>query len=32
VDEAFLETKRLSERLPDIGRWFHDDDGSVADW
>ena len=31
VDEEFLDQNRLGA-LPDPGRWFHDDDGSVADW
>jgi galactonate dehydratase len=31
VDEAYLAARPLA-RLPDVGRWFHEDDGSVADW
>lgn len=31
VDEERIASMPL-ERLPDVGRWFHDDDGSVADW
>lgn len=31
VDEAFVRSRPLGP-LPDVGRWFHDDDGSVADW
>jgi len=31
VDEAFLESVPLGPQ-EDVGRWFHDDDGSVADW
>ncbi len=31
VDEAYLAARPLGP-LPDVGRWFHGDDGSVADW
>lgn len=31
VDEAYIAARPLA-LLPDVGRWFHDDDGSVADW
>jgi galactonate dehydratase len=31
LDEEFLLARPLGP-LPDPGRWFHDDDGSVADW
>ena len=31
VDEAYLTSRPLTPK-PDVGRWFHDDDGSVADW
>ena len=31
LDEEFLAARPLGP-LPDPGRWFHDDDGSVADW
>jgi galactonate dehydratase len=31
VNEEWVAAHRL-EPLPDIGRWFHPDDGSVADW
>ena len=31
IDEEFLTNNTLGP-LPDPGRWFHDDDGSVADW
>ena len=31
LDEEFLAAHPLGP-LPDPGRWFHDDDGSVADW
>ncbi len=31
VDEEFV-TSHLLESLPDVGRWLHDDDGSIADW
>lgn len=31
VDEEFLATHPLGP-LPDPGRWFHADDGSMADW
>ncbi|MEP6756308.1 MAG: galactonate dehydratase [Chthonomonadales bacterium] len=31
VDEDFVRSKPLG-RLPDVGRWFHEEDGSVADW
>jgi len=31
LDEAFLESIPATP-LPDVGRWFHEDDGSVADW
>ena len=31
VDEAYLAAHPLSP-LPDPGRWFHADDGSMADW
>ncbi len=32
VDEEFVIAHALTGYLPDIGRWFHEDDGSVADW
>jgi galactonate dehydratase len=32
VDEDFVKENALTGYLPDIGRWFHEDDGSVADW
>ena len=31
LDEEFLAARPLGP-LPDPGRWFHEDDGSVADW
>ncbi len=31
VDEEYLQTIPLGPR-DDVGRWFNDDDGSVADW
>ena len=31
LDEEFLLARPLGP-LPDPGRWFHDDDGAVADW
>ena len=31
VDEDFVRSKPLGH-LPDVGRWFHAEDGSVADW
>lgn len=31
VDEEFIRARPL-EQKPDVGRWFHPDDGSVADW
>jgi galactonate dehydratase len=31
IDEAFIAAHPLGP-LPDVGRWFHEDDGSVADW
>ncbi len=31
VDEKWIAERPLG-RLPDVGRWFHPDDGSVADW
>lgn len=31
VNEEYLETIPLGPK-EDVGRWFHDDDGSVADW
>lgn len=31
VDEEFVRAKPLTPK-PDVGRWFHPDDGSVADW
>jgi len=31
VDEAYVRSLPLAP-LPDVGRWFHSDDGSVADW
>jgi galactonate dehydratase len=31
VDENFVRSIPLGP-LPDVGRWFHEDDGSVADW
>ncbi len=31
LDEEFLNAHPLGE-LQDVGRWFHDDDGSMADW
>jgi len=30
-DEAWIAARPLTP-LPDVGRWFHPDDGSVADW
>jgi galactonate dehydratase len=30
-DEAFLRSLPLGT-VPDVGRWFHEDDGAVADW
>lgn len=30
-DEDWIAARPL-ERLPDVGRWFFEDDGSVADW
>jgi galactonate dehydratase len=30
-DEAYIAAHPL-QSLPDVGRWLHDDDGSVADW
>jgi galactonate dehydratase len=32
LDEEWLTAQPPLERLPDIGRWFHSEDGSVADW
>ena len=31
LDEAYIATQKL-ESQSDAGRWFHDDDGAVADW
>lgn len=31
LDEAWIAERPLGP-LPDVGRWFHPDDGSVADW
>jgi galactonate dehydratase len=31
LNEAWIAERPLSP-LPDVGRWFHEDDGSVADW
>jgi galactonate dehydratase len=31
VDEEYVRSLPLPH-LPDVGRWFHEDDGSVADW
>jgi len=31
LDEEWIAQRPL-DRLPDVGRWFHKDDGSVADW
>lgn len=31
LDEAWIAERPLS-RLPDVGRWQHEDDGSIADW
>jgi galactonate dehydratase len=31
LDEEWLAAHALTP-LPDIGRWFHEDDGSMADW
>jgi galactonate dehydratase len=31
VDEEYVRSRPLAPK-PDVGRWFHADDGSVADW
>jgi galactonate dehydratase len=31
LDEEWIAERPLGP-LPDVGRWFHQDDGSVADW
>ena len=31
LDEEFIVSRPLAP-LPDVGRWFHADDGSLADW
>ncbi len=31
LDEEWIAARPLAP-LPDVGRWFHDDDGSMADW
>jgi galactonate dehydratase len=31
LDEEWIRAHPLTP-LPDVGRWFHPDDGSVADW
>ena len=31
IDEDYVMSRPLSPK-PDVGRWFHEDDGSVADW